>query len=148
VVFKAEVLVATGKVNKDNPRFVVTNLSRSYKPETIYRKLYCARGDSENRIKELKGGLSVDRTSDSSFRANQLRVLMTAVAYVLFQELRYQLRGTEAAAWQVHTMRERLLKIGVRVVESVRRVVLHLAAACPWRDLWCRTARRLGAAPI
>ena len=147
VVFKAEVLVADGKANKDNARFVVTNLSRSYKPETIYCKTYCGRGDSENRIKELKGGLSVDRTSCTSFRANQFRVLMTAAAYVLFQELRHDLRGTEAARWQVSTIRERLLKIGARVVESVRRVVVHLAAACPWRDLWCRIARRLGAAP-
>lgn len=144
-VFKAEVLVADGKLNKDNARFVITNLSRSYKAETIYRKAYCGRGDSENRIKELKGGLAVDRTSNSTFCANQFRVLMTAMAYVLFQELRYELRGTEGARWQVSTMRERLLKIGARVVESVRRVVVHLAAACPWRELWCRVARRLGA---
>lgn len=148
VIFKAQVLVADGKLNRDNARFVVTNLSRSYKPETIYRRIYCGRGDSENRIKELKGGLAVDRTSNSSFCANQFRVLLTAAAYVLFQELRYELRGTEAARWQVSTLRERLLKIGARVVESTRRVVLHLAAACPWRDLWYRVARRLGAAPV
>lgn len=148
VVFKAQVLVASGKPDKDNARFVVTNLSRSYKPQTIYRKVYCGRGDSENRIKELKGGLAVDRTSCTSFRANQFRVLLTAAAYVLFQELRAQLGGTEAARWQVSTIRERLLKIGARVVESVRRVVVHLAAACPWRATWCEAARRLGAAPI
>jgi hypothetical protein len=148
VVFKAEVLVADGKVNKNNARFVVTNLSRSVTPETVYREIYCARGDSENRIKELKGGLAIDRTSNSSFRSNQFRVLMTAAAYVLFQELRYELRGTEAANWQVTTIRERLLKIGARVEETVRRIVVHLAAACPWRELWCRVARRLGAAPL
>ena len=147
IIFKAQVLVADGKLNKDNPRFVVTNISRSYKAETIYRKIYCARGDAENRLKELKRGLSVDRTSCTSFLANQFRVLMTAAAYVLFQELRYALRGTEAARWQVTTLRERLLKIGARVVASVRRIVLHLAGACPWRDLWCEAARRLGAAP-
>ncbi|MBZ0269434.1 IS1380 family transposase [bacterium] len=147
VVFKAEVLVAEGKLNKENPRFVVHNLSRSYKSETVYKRIYCGRGDSENRIKELKHGLDVDRTSDSRFLANQFRVLLSTVAFVLFQELRYQLRDTEAAAWQVRTIRERLLKIGVRVVESVRRVVMHLAAACPWRSLWCEAARRLGAVP-
>ena len=148
IVFKAQVLVADGKLNKDNPRFVVTNISRSTKPKTVYRGIYCARGDAENRLKELKYGLAVDRTSCTSFVANQFRVLMTAAAYVLFQELRYTLRGTEAARWQVRTLRERLLKIGGRVVESVRRIVVHLAAACPWRELWCEAARRLGAAPV
>jgi hypothetical protein len=147
VVFKAEVLVAEGKLNKDNPRFVVHNLSRSFKPETVYQRGYCGRGDSENRIKELKYGLEVDRTSDSRFLANQFRVLLSAAAYVLFQELRHELRDTEAAAWQVGTIRERLLKIGARVVESVRRVVVHLASACPWRGLWCEAARKLGAVP-
>ena len=148
VIFKAEVLVADSKVNKNNARFVVTNVSRSITPETVYREIYCGRGDSENRIKELKRGLAIDRTSNSSFRSNQFRVLMTAAAYVLFQELRYELRGTEAAHWQVTTIRERLLKIGARVEETARRIVVHLAAACPWRELWCRVARRLGAAPL
>lgn len=90
----------------------------------------------------------MDRTSCTSFRANQFRVLLTAAPYVLVQELRAQIADTEAARWQVGTIRERLLKIGARVVESARRVVVHLAAACPWRDLWGEAARRLGAAPI
>jgi hypothetical protein len=147
VVFKAEVLVATGKLDKDNPRFVVTNLPARVAAKTVYVVAYCGRGESENRIKELKYGLAIDRTSCSSFRANQLRLLMTAAAYLLFQELRAQLAGTEAAAWQVTTLRERLIKIGVRVVESVRRVVLHFAAAHPWQDLWRCAATRLGAQP-
>ena len=145
VVFKAEVLVATGKVNKDNPRFVVTNLPARTCAKAVYVVAYCGRGESENRIKELKYGLAIDRTSCSSFRANQLRLLMTAAAYLLYQELRAQLAGTEGARWQVTTLRERLLKIGVRVVESVRRVVLHFAAAHPWQELWRRAAANLGA---
>lgn len=147
VVFKAEVLVATGKANRDNPRFVVTNLPARVAAKTVYVVAYCGRGESENRIKELKYGLAIDRTSCSSFRANQLRLLMTAAAYLLFQELRSQLAGTEAATWQVTTLRERLFKIGVRVVESVRRVVLHFAAAHPWQELWRRAAVQLGAQP-
>lgn len=147
VVFKAEVLVKDGKTNKINPRFVVTNLPARMKAKTVYVAAYCERGACENRIKELKYGLAIDRTSCSSFRANQLRLLMTAAAYLLFQELRSQLAGTEAAAWQVTTLRERLMKIGVRVVESVRRVVLHFAAAHPWSELWCRAAAQLGAQP-
>lgn len=147
VVFKAEVLVATGRVNKDNPRFVVTNLPSRIAPKSLYENAYCGRGESENRIKELKYGLHIDRTSCTSFRANQLRLLMTAAAYLLFQELRAQLAGTEAARWQVTTLRERLFKVGVRVVESVRRVVLHFAAAHPWQELWRRAATQLGAQP-
>ena len=72
--------------SRDNPRFVVTNLRQT--PRVVYERIYCARGDIENRIKELLDGLQIDRTSCCRFWANQLRVLLTAAAYVLMQELR------------------------------------------------------------
>src|SRR5207249_152168 len=84
------------------------------------------------RIKELQLGLEMDRTSCSSFWANQLRVLLTSAAYVLMQELRLRAARTSCARAQVQTLRERLIKIGARVVESVRRVVLHLPASYPF----------------
>ena len=80
---------------------------------------------SENRIKELKA-LQIDRTSCQDFSANQLRVLLTAAAYVLMQELRLCAAGTACARAQVPRLRDRLLKLGVQVVRSVRRIVLHL----------------------
>ena len=92
IIIKAEVTVHPGRQPKDNPRFIVTNIKGS--PKHIYRNIYCARGDMENRIKELKGGLEIDRTSCTSFTANQLRVLMTAAAYVLMQELRIHAKRT------------------------------------------------------
>ncbi len=113
------------------------------KPEPAH-DVYRGRGDIENRIKELHHGLQVDRTSSSSFLANQLRVLMAATAYVLFQQLRLRARRTEAARLQVTTLRERLIKIGARVVESVRRIVLHFRAAYPWSSTWRRVAFALG----
>ena len=79
VVIKAEVVRLKGREPRDNPRFVVTNLSRP--PRSRYEKVYCARGDIENRIKELLDGLQIDRTSCCRFAANQLRVLLTAAAY-------------------------------------------------------------------
>ena len=68
-----------------NPRFVVTSL----KPEEagarhLYEKLYCARGDMENRIKECQLDLFADRTSAATMRANQLRLWFASFAYVLF----------------------------------------------------------------
>ena len=75
--------------------------------------------------------------------SNQLRVLLTATAYVLFQELRRAARNTPLASAQVSTLRERVLKIGARAVESVRRLVLHMPAACPWLDSWLSIARVL-----
>jgi hypothetical protein len=84
------------------------------------------RAEIENRIKELHHGLEIDRTSCTNFLANQLRVLLTAGAYVLMQELRLSARGGECARAQVSTLRERLLKLGVWVDRSVRRIVLHL----------------------
>ena len=117
VVFKAEVMHAAGKSPRDNARFVITNLRN--RPERVWQ-IYCKRGDSENRIKELKNDLDIDRTSCTSFLANQARVLLTAMAYVLFQELRAALRDTQLERGMVGTLRLRLLKIGATVTESIR----------------------------
>lgn len=143
VVIKAEVTRHPGREPKENPRFVVTNLPHS--PQWIYEKVYCGRAEVENRIKELHHGLEIDRTSCSRFWANQLRVLLTAAAYVLMQELRLAARGTHCARAQVTTLRERLLKIGARVVVSCRRIVLHLPRSCAALDTWTRIAASLGA---
>lgn len=144
VIIKAEVVRHPGRTPKDNPRFVVTNMTQS--PRWIYEKVYCDRGDVENRIKELHHGLEMDRTSCSSFWANQLRVILTAAAYVLMQELKLRAARTSCARAQVPTLRDRLLKIGARVVESVRRIVVHLPASFPYLDAWSRLARGFGAA--
>jgi hypothetical protein len=145
VLIKAEVVRHAGREPKDNARFVVTNLRAS--PRHLYKRVYCARGEIENRIKELHHGLEIDRTSCTSFLANQMRVLLTAAAYVLMQELRLSARGSRCARAQVSTLRERLLKLGVWVERSVRRIVLHLPVAFPYRNEWSRIARVLGAAP-
>ena len=143
VIIKAEVVRHEGKEPKDNPRFVVTNLRR--RPRPVYEKVYCERGDVENRIKELKGGLEIDRTSCTRFWANQFRVLMTAAAYVMMQELRRRAARTSCARAQVQTLRERLLKLGTQVVVSVRRFVLHFPASYPFFDAWHVVACALGA---
>jgi len=143
VVIKAEVVAHPGRALKDNPRFVVTN--RRERAQAVYEDLYCQRGEIENRIKELHHGLELDRTSCSRFWANQLRVLLTAAAYVLLQELRRRAVGTACARAQVTTLRERLLKLGTRVVVSVRRIVLHLPATAPFRDTWRQVALAVGA---
>src|SRR5271165_173453 len=144
IVIKAEVVRADGKEPKDNPRFVITNLKQS--PQWIYEKVYCQRGEIENRIKELHE-LQIDRTSCSDFWANQFRVLLTAAAYVLMQELRLRAAGTDCARAQVWTLRERLLKLGARVLVSVRRVMVHLPASFPFLPTFRRVALALGASP-
>jgi len=117
----------------DNPRFVVTN--RPLEPKALYR-FYCQRGDPENRIKELKADLKADRLSCHRFWANQFRLLLHAAAYVLMQAVRKLLAGTELGRAQVNTLRLRLLKVGARVKESVRRVVVQLPSAYPGFELW------------
>jgi len=144
VIIKAEMVRLEASEPRDNPRYVVTNLSAG--PKHLYENVYCQRGEIENRIKELHHGLEIDRTSCTDFWANQLRVLLTAAAYVLMQELRAAAAGTDCTRAQVSTLRERLLKLGAWVERSVRRVVLHLPQHAPWRDEWCRVARNLGAA--
>ena len=143
VIVKAEVTTQAGRPPKDNSRFVVTNLKTT--PRHIYETAYCARGDVENRLKELKQGLEIDRTSCTRFRANQFRVLMTAAAYVLMQELRLKARFTGCARAQVNTLRLRLLKLGAWIEASVRRIVIHLPVGAPFADDWRRIARALGA---
>jgi len=145
VIIKAEVVRHPGRDPKDNPRFVVTNLKVS--PQHLYEAIYCARGDVENRIKELHHGLEIDRTSCSRFLANQLRALLTAAAYVLYQELRLRAARTAFRRAQVSTMREQLLKLGVWVQSSARRIVLHLPASFPHLRDWQIIAQALGAAP-
>ena len=144
IVVKAEVVRLEGREPRDNARFVITNLR--VEPQTLYEDIYCQRAHIELRIKELHHGLEIDRTSCTRFWANQLRVLLTAAAYALMQELRTRAAGTGCARAQVWTLRERLLKLGVWVTCSVRRIVLHLPQSAPWRSDWCRIARRLGAA--
>lgn len=142
VIIKAEVVRLPGRDPKCNPRFVVTNLGDT--PATVYA-IYGQRGDVENRLKELHDGLALGRTSCSRFWANQFRVVLTAAAYVLLQELRRQAHGTDCATAQVPTLRERLLKLAVWVDRSVRRFVLHLPQCAPWGDTWRRVAVAIGA---
>ncbi len=94
---------------------------------------------------ELHYGMEIGRTSCTDFWANQFRVLLTAAAYILMQELRLRLARTNSARAQVSTLRERFLKIGVQVVTSVRRIVLHLPQAFPFRNTFSRLALSFGA---
>jgi len=129
-----------------NRRFVVTNLVGE--PQQLYDEVYCQRGDAENRIKEQQLGLFADRTSCHDFVANQFRVLLSAAAYIVLDSLRRQaLADTELAQAQVDTIRLKLLKIGARVVGSVRRIVIHLAQGYPLKDLFARILSRLRALP-
>jgi len=142
VTFKAEALVYAGREIKDNLRFHVTNLRA---PAQKVWELYSRRGDVENRIKELHEGVQIDRTSCSSFLANQLRVLQSATAYVLYQELRAKVKDRQLARAQVTTLRERLFKLGAVIQESVRRIVLSFPESYPWKAAWYGVARSLGA---
>ena len=144
IVMKAEVVRHPGRAPKNNPRFVVTNLALT--PIHVYQ-VYRERGDVENRIKELKDGVALDRLSCSRFLSNQFRLLLTAAAYILVQALRLHAAGTAWATAQATTLRERVLKVAVWVERSVRRIVLHFPAAFPWRPTWRQLACAVGATP-
>jgi hypothetical protein len=130
---------------KANPRFVVTSLKkRAASARFLYEKLYCARGDMENRIKECQIDMFADRTPASTMRSNQLRLWFASMAYVLMCALRrIGLAGTQLAQATCGTIRCKLLKIGARVTVSVRRVKLALASACPYRQVFAVAAGRL-----
>jgi hypothetical protein len=131
-----------------NPRFVVTSLTRAEcKARYLYEKVYCARGDMENRIKECQLDLYADRTSTATMRANQLRLWFASMAYVLLCALRrIGLHHTQFAKATCGTIRLKLLKIGALVRVSVRRIKVAMASGCPAADAWGRAATRLAAA--
>ena len=108
-----------GRMDKDeaNPRFVVTSLTRAEcQARYLYEKVYCARGDMENRIKECQLDLYADRTSTATMRANQLRLWFASMAYVLICALRrIALHHTPFAKATCGTIRLKLLKIGALV---------------------------------
>ena len=131
-----------------NPRFIVTSLTRAEcKARYLYEKVYCARGDMENRIKECQLDLYADRTSTATMRANQLRLWFASMAYVLLCALRrIALHHTPFAKATCGTIRLKLLKIGALVRVSVRRIKVAMASACPAADAWGCAAKRLAAA--
>ena len=135
---------------KANPRFVVTSLKkRDASARFLYEKLYCARGDMENRIKECQIDMFADRTPAATMRTNQLRLWFASMAYVLMCAVRrIGLAGTQLAQATCGTIRQKLLKIGARVTVSVRRVKLALASACPYRDVFCIAAQALRSATL
>ncbi len=119
----------------ENPRFVVTSLERPT-PESVYRTVYCARGQDENYIKHLKQDLCSDRTSAHHFRANTLRLYFACGADVLHHALRSEtLRGTELAQAQPATVIRKLFKLAVRVIRYQDRIKLQLPSACPVQPL-------------
>ncbi|WP_046868153.1 IS1380 family transposase [Microvirga massiliensis] len=130
---------------KANPRFVVTPLWRAEAAaQFLYEAIYCARGDMENRIKEAQGVLFADRTSAATLRANQLRLWLASMAYVLLCALRrIGLAHTQFAEASCGTIRLKLLKIGALVRVSVRRIKIAMAFACPYQHEYALAHARL-----
>jgi len=126
---------------------VINNLDGRYSPRGAF-EFYYGHSDVENTIKELKNDLSMDRTSCMSFLANQFRVLMTLAAYVLLQAIQEDSEDQQLRKATMATLRDRLLKVAVRVASSVRRITLEFTVHHPWADQWLACARSLGATPI
>ena len=128
-----------------NPRFIVTNVHEAYgSARFLYETVYCKRGEMENRLKECQGDLFADRTPTPTMRANQLRLWLSSLAYVLMCAVRrIGLAGTKLERATCGTIRLALLKLGARVTISVRRVKLAFASSCPAAPVFAIAARRL-----
>ena len=121
---------------------MVTNLEGD--PRQLYDRLYCARGDMENRIKEQQMDLFADRTSCHRWWANQFRLLLSSLAYILIESLRrLALTGTELARAYASTIRIKLFKIGAVMIRNTRRVRFLLSSSYPYQDLFRQTAQKL-----
>ena len=129
-----------------NPRFIVTSYSTEEfeSGAALYEKTYCARGDAENRVKEQQLGLFADRASSSSFTANQVRVWFSACAYTVINAFRrVALRATELATALCSTIRDKLFKIGARVLTSARRIRLMMASGHPRQHIFWAALQNL-----
>lgn len=125
-----------------NPRFIITSLQGN--AQELYDELYCGRGNMENRIKEQQLDLYADRTSCSKWWANQFRLLLSSLAYVLFDYIRrIALQNTRLAHATSATIRNKLIRIGAIVLRNTRRIRLHLSSSCPYQDLFALAAARL-----
>ena len=122
---------------KQNPRFVVTSLDSNHSAaQPLYEEVYCARGDMENRIKE-QFCLFADRVSAETMRANQMRLYLSTMAYVLVSGLRrLGLKATDLAHAQISTIRTKLLKIGAQIRITARKVWVSMASSYPWQGLY------------
>lgn len=117
-------------------RFVVTNIPDITDAATTYKETYCGRGQMENYIKEHKLSLKSDRTSCNDFYANQFRLLLHSIAYILMHSLRENiLQSTEFAKAQFDTIRLKILKIGARVREMKTSIKLHLPSSFPYKEI-------------
>ncbi len=139
VVAKAEQLDG-----KENPRYVVTSLAAANWPaQKLYEELYCARGDMENRIKE-QYSLFAGRVSAATLRANQLRLYLSAAAYVLMSAFRrLALFGTAWARAQCETIRFELLRIGAQVRVTARKVWVSISSSYPHWQTFARAYAQL-----
>jgi hypothetical protein len=114
-----------------NTRFIVTNLESAYR-KFVYETVYCGRGATELMIKEHKNHLASDRTSCSSFGANQFRLFLHSIAYILLQAFREKhLEGTEFAKAQFNTIQRKLIKVGARVRQLATKIKVHLPSSFP-----------------
>jgi hypothetical protein len=128
-----------------NPRYILTNLPGE--PQDLYEKIYCARGEMENRIKEQQLYLFADRTSCMNWLPNQLRLLLSSMAYCLLEAIRsLALKNTHLARARCDTIRLRLLKIGAVVIRNTRRVKICLSSAYPLQSLFLEVSKRLAVA--
>jgi len=114
-----------------NTRFIVTNLQEAYR-KFIYETVYCGRGATELMIKEHKTHLASDRTSCSTFAANQFRLFLHSIAYILLQTFREKhLKATEFAKAQFNTIQRKLIKVGARVRQLTTKIKVHLPGSFP-----------------
>jgi hypothetical protein len=126
----------------NNPRYVVTN--RGEDATWLYDSLYCQRGEAENRIKEAQVGMFATRTSCHVFQSNPLRMLLSALGYVLIERLRaLALKGTALATAQVDTLRIELLKLAAVVTRNTRRIRLYFASNWPSAEIFAHAMRQL-----
>jgi hypothetical protein len=129
----------------NNPRYVVTNLAiDEFDANALYDTLYCARGEAENRIKEVQLDLFGTRASCHRFLANQFRLLLAALSYTLMQAVkRLALTGSDLSRANTQTIRTRLMKIGASIDQNTRRIRVKLASNHPLRALFADAAQRL-----
>lgn len=139
VIYKLEV-----NCEGTNRRFVVTNMKG--RALHLWRR-YCDRGTAETFIDQLKNALKADRLSCRRFVANAFRLIQFALAYNLLRVFGAHLWGTVLEGASIETIRTRLLKVGARVRQTLRRIWVHIAGGFPYRQVLALVLERIESMP-
>ncbi|WP_078430515.1 IS1380 family transposase [Alkalihalobacterium alkalinitrilicum] len=122
--------------------FFVTNLVDSFSPKAIVLS-YQKRGTMENYIKEAKNGFGFDKMNSHSYQVNEVKMMLSLLAYNLTNWLRTLCFPEEQKTMQIDTIRTRIIKVASKLVKSGRSLYFKLASSFVYQEFFWKVLQRV-----